>query len=81
MRTTLTLVRVGMNMTEGTVVAWHVAPGAPFRAGDVLYTVETEKVSHDVEATADGTLVEILIPVDEDAEVGQAVCVVDVEPG
>ncbi|GAY09745.1 lipoyl domain-containing protein [Pseudonocardia sp. N23] len=81
MKTTLKLVRVGMTMTEGTIVAWHVGPGARFVAGDVLYTVETEKVSHDVEATAGGTLLEILVPVDEDAEVGQAVCVVDVENG
>ncbi|AEA27110.1 biotin/lipoyl attachment domain-containing protein [Pseudonocardia dioxanivorans CB1190] len=78
MKMTLKLVRVGMNMTEGTIVAWHKEPGDRFVPGDVLYTVETEKVSHDVEATADGTLVEILVPVDEDAEVGQGVCVVEV---
>ncbi|GAA4846167.1 lipoyl domain-containing protein [Pseudonocardia benzenivorans] len=78
MKMTLKLVRVGMNMTEGTIVAWHKEPGDRFAPGDVLYTVETEKVSHDVEATADGTLVEILVPVDEDAEVGQGVCVVEV---
>jgi pyruvate/2-oxoglutarate dehydrogenase complex dihydrolipoamide acyltransferase (E2) component len=78
MKMTLKLVRVGMNMTEGTIVAWHKEPGERFATGEVLYTVETEKVSHDVEATADGTLVEILVPADEDAEVGQAVCVVDV---
>jgi pyruvate/2-oxoglutarate dehydrogenase complex dihydrolipoamide acyltransferase (E2) component len=77
-KTTLTLVRVGMIMTEGTIVAWHKEPGDRFRTGDVLYTVETEKVSHDVEATADGTLLEILVPADEDAEVGRPVCVVDV---
>jgi len=54
-----------------------VEPGDRFTTGDVLYTVETEKVSHDVEATADGTLLEVLVPLDEDAEVGQPVCVVD----
>lgn len=77
MKATLKLVRVGMNMTEGTIVAWHLEPGDRFTTGDVLYTVETEKVSHDVEATADGTLLEVLVPLDEDAEVGQPVCVVD----
>ena len=77
MKARLKLARIGMTMEEGTIVAWHVAEGQPFKAGDVLYEVETEKVTNVVEAPGDGTLVEILVAEDEVAEVGQDVCVVE----
>lgn len=72
----LKLARIGMNMEEGTIVKWHVAPGSAFKKGDILYEVETEKVTNEVEAPGDGTMVEILVGEDEIAEVGQDVCVV-----
>lgn len=77
MKVTLKLVRVGMNMQEATIVEWHRQPGEPFAAGDPLYTIETEKVSQDVEATANGTMNEILVAAGNDAAVGEALCIVD----
>jgi pyruvate/2-oxoglutarate dehydrogenase complex dihydrolipoamide acyltransferase (E2) component len=79
MKIKLKMIRVGMNMSEGTIAEWHKQPGESFKAGDTIYAFETEKVTQDFEATADGTMVEILVPVGEVAEVGQAVCIVDVE--
>lgn len=79
MKMTLKLVRVGMNMQEATIIAWHKQPGEAFAAGEVLYSIETEKVSQDVEATAPGMMVEIMVPAGDDAAVGQALCVVDVQ--
>ena len=35
------------------------------------------KVTQEVEAPRDGTMIQILVPEDEDAEVNQEVCVVD----
>ena len=77
MKVRLKLARVGMNMEEGTITAWHVGVGDAFKAGDILYEVETEKVTNEVEAPGNGTLVEILVGEDEIAEVGQDVCVVE----
>ena len=77
MKVRLKLARIGMNMEEGTIVAWQVAEGGAFKAGDILYEVETEKVTNEVEAPGDGTLVEILVAENEIAEVVQDVCVVD----
>ena len=77
MRMRLKLARVGMNMQEATIVKWHKQPGDAFKAGDVLYEIETEKVSQEVTATADGTMVEILIPEGEIAAVGSPLCAVD----
>lgn len=77
MRVKLKLPRYGMNMEEATIVKWHKQPGDPIKEGEALYEIETEKVTQVIEATGDGTMVEILVPEDEIAEVGQAVCVVE----
>jgi len=81
MRASLKLARVGMNMEEATIVAWRKQPGEAFAPGDVLYEIETEKVTQEVEATASGRLLEILVPEGENADVGQAVCTVEVGGG
>jgi pyruvate/2-oxoglutarate dehydrogenase complex dihydrolipoamide acyltransferase (E2) component len=79
MKSSLKLARVGMNMEEATIVKWHRQPGERFAPGEMLYEFETEKVTQEVEATAPGTLLEISVPEGEVAQVGQIVCVVDVE--
>ena len=78
MKITMKLARGGMNMEEATIVKWHKAAGETFVAGDALYDFETEKSTQEVEASAPGTLLEILVPEGQDATVGQPVCVVDV---
>ncbi len=77
MRMKLKLGRVGMNMQEATIVKWHKQAGDAFKAGDVLYEIETEKVTQEVTAAADGTLIEVLVPEGEIAAVGAPVCAVD----
>ena len=81
MKISLKLARVGMNMQEATLAKWHLQPGEKFSKGDALYDIETEKVTQEVEAPGAGTLLEILVPAATEAQVGQAVCVVDMEPG
>lgn len=81
MKINMKLSRVGMNMQEATIVRWAVAPGETFEKGDILYEIETEKVTQEVEAPGPGTMLEILVPVETEAEVGQAVCVVDLQMG
>jgi pyruvate/2-oxoglutarate dehydrogenase complex dihydrolipoamide acyltransferase (E2) component len=70
----LKLPRLSMNMQDGTIIAWRVAPGDVFRAGDVLYEVETEKVTSEVTAPCNGVLIEILAEAGADREVGDPVC-------
>lgn len=77
----LKLPQISMNMTEATIVEWHKQPGDRFEVGDPLYALETEKVTQDVVATARGTVVELLVPAETDAQVGDAVCVLDIEAG
>ena len=77
MRVNLKLSRVGMNMQEATIVKWHKQRGDAFKAGDVLYEIETEKVTQEVQAPGDGILLEILVPEGENAKVDGPVCSVD----
>lgn len=79
MKVNLKLTRIGMNMQEATIVKWHKQAGEEFRKGEILYEIETEKVTQEVEAQGDGRMVEILVPEATDAKVGEALCVVDVD--
>ncbi|WP_322867561.1 dihydrolipoamide acetyltransferase family protein [Aquicoccus sp. G2-2] len=69
----LVMPKFGLTMTEGLLVEWHVAPKARFRAGDVLFTVETEKVANEVEAENDGEIAELLVAAGETVPVGAPV--------
>lgn len=73
MSTELTLPRVGTNMEEATITKWLRAVGDRFAKGEPLYEIETDKVTFEVEAPADGTLLEIRVPEGEIATVGQVV--------
>lgn len=65
--------KFGLTMTEGLIAAWHRKPGEPFRRGDILFEVETEKVTNEVEAAADGVLAEILFPEGATVPVGAVI--------
>jgi pyruvate/2-oxoglutarate dehydrogenase complex dihydrolipoamide acyltransferase (E2) component len=77
MRIELTLVRVGMNMEEATIVKWHKQAGEPIAAGETVYSIETDKVTYDVEAPFSGRLLEIKVPEGEVAAVGVVVAVAE----
>ena len=79
MKVNLKLARVGMNMQEATITKWHKQPGDSFHDGDELYDIETEKVTQAIEASGDGKLLEILVHEGTEAQVGQAVCAVEME--
>ena len=79
MKIKLKLAQIGMNMESATLIKWHKQPEEAFSKGDTLYEIETEKVTQEVAAPGDGRLLHILVAEDEDADVGQAVCVVDLE--
>lgn len=77
MKVTLKLNRVGMTMEEATLVRWCVQPGEQFAKDDVLYEIETEKVTQEVTAEVAGTLVEIIAAEDSDISVGDNICVIE----
>ncbi len=52
--------KMSMTMTEGEVASWLAKVGDEIAVGDVVCEVMTDKVDMEVEATAAGTLVEIV---------------------
>ena len=74
MKVSLKMPRIGMNMEEGTLVSWQVQPGDSFRRGDVLYEIETEKVTNGYEAPCDGVMLEHFVEAGSDVPVGDDVC-------
>jgi pyruvate/2-oxoglutarate dehydrogenase complex dihydrolipoamide acyltransferase (E2) component len=57
MSTSLTIPRLEMSMTEGSLAEWLVDDGAQVKEGDPIYVLETEKAAQEIEAPASGTLV------------------------
>jgi pyruvate dehydrogenase E2 component (dihydrolipoamide acetyltransferase) len=52
---------LGADMDAGTLVEWHVKPGAQVHRGDIVVLVETEKGLIEVEIWESGVIGEILI--------------------
>src|SRR4051794_31887660 len=46
--------QLGLTMTEGSVSTWLKKSGEPIRKGEPLFSVETDKVEMEVEATVSG---------------------------
>ncbi|CAB4870749.1 unannotated protein [freshwater metagenome] len=56
MTTPINIPKLGVSMTEGTLVEWMVTNGQAVQAGDVLYRIETDKVENDIEAPVAGVI-------------------------
>ena len=56
MSTPISIPKLGVAMTEGTLQQWLVADGQPVAPGDVIYVLETDKVENEIEAPVGGTL-------------------------
>ncbi len=56
MATPINIPKLGVSMTEGTLVEWLVADGDAVTAGQELYRIETDKVENDVESPVAGVV-------------------------
>ena len=65
--------KLGLTMTEGLIVEWRKKEGDPVKKGDILFVLETEKVTFEVEAPEDGALGKILVKEQETVPVGAVV--------
>ncbi len=69
--------KFGMTMTEGTIAEWMRAVGDTVSQGDILLSVETEKVVTEIESPASGTLVERLFEAGDDVPVGEIMAFIE----
>ncbi|MCJ7689519.1 MAG: 2-oxo acid dehydrogenase subunit E2, partial [Clostridiaceae bacterium] len=54
--------KLGLTMTEGTIVKWMKSEGEEVQAGEGLFEVATDKLVNEVEANKSGVLRKIIIP-------------------
>ncbi|NND67246.1 MAG: dihydrolipoamide acyltransferase [Halioglobus sp.] len=60
MSTTLTIPKLQMSATEGTLIEWLVDDGAMVEEGQPIYSFETDKSVQDIEAPVSGKLTQKL---------------------
>jgi pyruvate dehydrogenase E2 component (dihydrolipoamide acetyltransferase) len=72
------LPRLGQGMESGTIVRWLKSEGEAVSKGEPLFELDTDKVTQEVEADADGVLLKIVVPEGE-ADVGTTVAVLGAE--
>ncbi|MGC9368198.1 MAG: biotin/lipoyl-containing protein [Paracoccaceae bacterium] len=70
---------LGMAQDTGLIVAWHKAPGDAVAADDILFEVETDKSTMEVEAGHDGYVAALLAEAGEDAPVGDPIAIISAE--
>ncbi|CAM9147868.1 unnamed protein product [Chrysoparadoxa australica] len=68
---------LGDSISEGMIVQWVKKVGDAVAVDDVVALVETDKVSVEIRSTHSGVLVKHCAAVDENLEVGSALCVID----
>ena len=61
----ITVPSVGESITSAVISTWHVANGATVKTGDLLVTVDTDKVSTEITAEASGVVTITAQPGDE----------------
>ena len=68
--------KLGMEMSQGTVVAWLFEEGDGVEAGEPIAEIESEKTTAEIEAREDGVLGRILLAEGETCEPGDPIGIV-----
>ncbi|HJQ61925.1 MAG TPA: dihydrolipoamide acetyltransferase family protein [Burkholderiales bacterium] len=68
--------QLGETVAEGTVTRWYKKVGDAVKADESLFDVETDKVSTEIPAPANGVLAEIVVPEGATAKVGARLAVI-----
>ena len=68
--------QLGETVAEGTVTKWYKKVGDTVKAEDTLFDIETDKVSTEIPAQANGVITEILVQEGVTAKVGARLAVI-----
>jgi 2-oxoglutarate dehydrogenase E2 component (dihydrolipoamide succinyltransferase) len=68
--------QLGETVSSGTVNVWLKAVGDPVRSDEPLLEIGTDKVDTEIEAQADGTLLEIRVDAGEEVPVGTVLAII-----
>ncbi|MED3976661.1 branched-chain alpha-keto acid dehydrogenase subunit E2 [Priestia megaterium] len=68
--------KLGMAMKEGTVSTWNKKVGDSVSKGDMIASINSEKIEMDIEAPQDGVILDILVQEDVGVPPGTIICYV-----
>ena len=71
------LPKVDMDMESGVIVAWKVAEGDRVREGDIVFEMETDKATMEVEAPGSGVIRDLAPITQQPVAVGTPVAWID----
>ncbi len=73
MATDIVMPNLGFDTQSGQVIEWYKQPGDPVQKGEPLALVEADKANVDLESIASGVLLETLVPLDVDIDIGTVI--------
>ena len=74
---TVLLPDIGQTIDEGVVEEWLVEIGDEVEKGEPILTVEVDKATLEVVATADGVLAQRLVEIEQTVRTGDALAEID----
>jgi len=75
MATEVRLPQLGQTMEEGTIVNCLIKAGDEVKKGDVIFEIETDKATLEMESPSDGFVKHILVEVDQTLAVGESLLI------
>lgn len=76
-RTTIKMPKLGETVDEVVIIEWIKAEGDRVEEGDVLVTVETDKVDTEFPSPVAGLLITKLVAEGDEVAAGAPVCVIE----
>ncbi len=71
----------GLTITEATLLLWLKQPGDAVVKGDILFEIETDKATQEIESPISGTLLQVLAQAGDVVPLGQIVAKIGTEAG
>jgi pyruvate/2-oxoglutarate dehydrogenase complex dihydrolipoamide acyltransferase (E2) component len=68
--------RLGVTVTQIRIVEWLVSDGGSVTAGEPVLVFATDKVQHELEAPATGTI-RLLAQIDDECPIGMVIAEID----
>ncbi|MGG0198667.1 acetoin dehydrogenase complex dihydrolipoyllysine-residue acetyltransferase [Bacillus anthracis] len=66
--------KLGMAMKEGIITSWNIKAGDNVAKGELIASINSEKIETEIEAPADGTVLDIAVSEDEVVPPGTVIC-------
>lgn len=66
--------KLGMAMKEGIITSWNIKAGDNVAKGELIASINSEKIETEIEAPADGTVLDIAVSEDEGVPPGTIIC-------